>query len=474
MVPCSSRQPTCAVLKMRYVSLILGQAGTGKTTKLINDAAEAVRFLLDAKHKSALAITRMHGSRRRLQQKLAEKCPNVPFLVTTIDGFALSIVNRWRTALGYSRPIVPGRAADDVVETLFGVEVSFNKVLADATKLLATETVGSIIGAAFPLIVIDEFQDCRDDLLGFVVALSKHTNLLLAADDFQFLDAERAICPAVDWFESASGQGHAKTELTTIHRTSNQGILGAARAVRENTPATDATIPLYCWSGEGQAAWRVVQKLVYERWLGSAALICPSHDACISKILDSCNNQLAKKGLPPIRWIADRSLEAEQAAMRPIIESIAKQQTYNATRKSGQGADPLRSQIARRAFRFARLKGLGSPSTEVIERAVQDLLRERHAYSPRQAQRIVTTVHGAKNLEFDNVFVLWTYRVHGDAECQRRLLYNAITRAKKNCIVLFRGTIEAARKHPVVSLLGHPQDALPRSGTANRRGASRR
>jgi superfamily I DNA/RNA helicase len=46
------------------------------------------------------------------------------------------------------------------------------------------------------------------------------------------------------------------------------------------------------------------------------------------------------------------------------------------------------------------------------------------------------TVHGAKNREFEQVVVLWPAATGGNAEQKRRLLYNAITRAKRQCMVL--------------------------------------
>ena len=46
------------------------------------------------------------------------------------------------------------------------------------------------------------------------------------------------------------------------------------------------------------------------------------------------------------------------------------------------------------------------------------------------------TVHGAKNREFDNVVVLWPVAIVGSADQKRRLLYNAVTRAKVRCLVL--------------------------------------
>ena len=46
------------------------------------------------------------------------------------------------------------------------------------------------------------------------------------------------------------------------------------------------------------------------------------------------------------------------------------------------------------------------------------------------------TVHQAKNREFEGVIVLWPYRIAGDVEQQRRLLYNAVTRALRWCAVI--------------------------------------
>lgn len=46
------------------------------------------------------------------------------------------------------------------------------------------------------------------------------------------------------------------------------------------------------------------------------------------------------------------------------------------------------------------------------------------------------TIHQAKNREFDSVIVLWPYEVAGGADRQRRLLYNAVTRAKRQAVVI--------------------------------------
>jgi superfamily I DNA/RNA helicase len=49
------------------------------------------------------------------------------------------------------------------------------------------------------------------------------------------------------------------------------------------------------------------------------------------------------------------------------------------------------------------------------------------------------TIQRAKNREFAHVLVLWPHSVMGTPEHQRRLLYNAVTRAKERCSVVVFG-----------------------------------
>src|SRR5690606_25203190 len=53
-----------------------------------------------------------------------------------------------------------------------------------------------------------------------------------------------------------------------------------------------------------------------------------------------------------------------------------------------------------------------------------------------KAKLTFTTIHGAKNREFDNVIVLWPYNAPSDLMQKRKLLYNAVTRAKRNVVVI--------------------------------------
>ncbi len=460
---------------MGQVEVVIGQAGTGKTTWLMARANELAPGLVAAAHQRMLVITRMHGARRRLEQKLKDACRTIPYSVATIDGFALSIVNRWRTALGHTKPVaaVPGNV--DFVDGVLGIEADFGRVAGSAARLLQSQTVGGIIGATYPLIIIDEFQDCHGPLLQFVAALSKHASVLLAADEFQLLDSSVMGCPAVEWArtETAAGAGTIE-ELTICHRTTVTDILDAARGLRENIPATGRTIPVVCCPNHGPAAWKILERLVCcassDRWTGTCALICPSHDPVLEKVLESCANQLSKKKLAPIRW------QVEVSAKEERCRTAASLGLATATPDSdGSWQTPSRplawvaTNVLNRVQRFARLRGIDAIPHSLVERHVDMVVHEQRAYWSHSSSRTVTTVHGAKNREFDNVFVLWPYKVPPDVALRRRLLYNAVTRSRRNCMVLVLGNEDRARNDPVLGLLGPPEPAFkPRTRLKDR------
>ncbi len=433
------------------LTLVQGQAGTGKTTRLIDVAREQAPLLVVSPSQTALAITRMHGARRRLHLKLSEGLAGRRFTVTTIDAFALSIVNRWRTVLGYTQPVVPVRYEPSSSPTLFGTELSFASICRAASNLLKSPTVARLVGYSHPLIVIDEFQDCQGELLDFVAALAPVTTLLLAADDFQFLDGDSPGCPATDWAKrNITSVAEQITQLNTVHRTSNPRIMAAARALRSNVPAASRTVPVYSLASAALIAWRIIERMVFgrPRWHGATALICPSHDPLVDKVLASCDSQLRKRNCSPLEWDVRCSAEENAKAILPG-SSVA--------RWGQPGIEAARDQVLARAARFARLKGITAPSDVIVARHAEMVAHERTAYRPTLGPRLVTTIHGAKNLEFDNVFVLWPYRLPPGSEIQRRLLYNAITRAKQNCTVLVLGKPSRVQACPVLSLLGPAQ-----------------
>ncbi|HSW64917.1 MAG TPA: ATP-dependent helicase [Dissulfurispiraceae bacterium] len=450
---------------MKQVFLVTGYAGTGKTTWLMQKANELAPSILTAEHHALLAMTRMHGARRRVQTKLRESCPTIRCSVSTIDAFALSILNRWRTALGYSRPIQAVSDDANFANTLFGTEASFGRVLAAATSLLQSTTVRNVLSRSYPLILIDEFQDCHGQLLEFVKALSECSSLILAADDFQVLDSSAGSCPGLAWVQTE--QKPESTEcisLSTCYRTSVQPILDAARCLRDNTRSSAETIPVIACPDYGPAAFKILEALVFnaKQWQGSTALICPSHDPFVQEVLSSLSDQLQKRNLHPIKWFHESSAEHEQQQIRDTLGLATTNGPSNGNWVApSSDLDPIGSHIVSRSQRFAKLKGIKFIPHVVVARHIDAVVHEKRAYSVHTPKRIVTTIHGAKNREFDNVIVLWPYTVISDQELQRRLLYNAITRSKRNCVLLVRGDLTRAQNDPVLSLLGPARPAFP-------------
>lgn len=201
---------------------VCGQAGSGKTTRLIEGAvAETGQCMVDSSE-TLLALTFMHGARRRLSARLLDACKDKNAQSVTIDSFALSLVNKWRRSLGIGRPVLAAKTRPAVGADVYSF-LSFEDVLTQAVALLESPTVGKWVSESYPLIVVDEFQDCYGARLEFIKALSRWSCLLLAADEFQLLDDSVDGCPAVEWALSSCSDGRCRlVELEAIQRTTNK------------------------------------------------------------------------------------------------------------------------------------------------------------------------------------------------------------------------------------------------------------
>jgi superfamily I DNA/RNA helicase len=62
-------------------------------------------------------------------------------------------------------------------------------------------------------------------------------------------------------------------------------------------------------------------------------------------------------------------------------------------------------------------------------------MRRRYGAVDR-GEFVAMTIQQAKNREFDHVVVIWPYTIPNNDEQKRPLLYNAITRAQRSCLVL--------------------------------------
>jgi superfamily I DNA/RNA helicase len=439
---------------MGEIVAVVGQAGTGKTTWLMSKAKEFASKVITNPNQRLLVITRMHGARRRLEVTLRRSCPDIRYTISTIDSFALSMVNRWRTTFGFSKPVIAIQLDSNFMDTGLWVEAGFGNILSHAVQLLKSPTIGKVIGASYPLIMIDEFQDCHGIMLEFVKHLSRRSSMLLAADAFQFLNDKVEGCPAIEWIESLVSESKARIEtLQCCHRTSNNAILYAAKCLRENRKSKDKTVSVISCPKPAMAAWKVTDALLFrfytKNWDGNCAIISPSRDDYVTNVIDSCATQAQKRNRQPLKFQTEI---APDQHVKLVLKDIGFEEKRTQCIYSCDTSNPTGQQVIECVREQMRLRGLSDITEKIVVSYAERIVHRQRSYSPKEAKRLVITVHGAKNREFDNVIIIWPYRVR--EELKRQLLYNAITRARKHCMVLLQLTGKDAKSDSAISLLG--------------------
>ncbi|MBU2527589.1 MAG: ATP-dependent helicase [Bacteroidetes bacterium] len=425
-----------------------GAAGTGKTHNLVGRAGEIVQEGGLGEEQKLLALTFMNGARRRLDARLAENPAfRRRFDCQTFDVFARTLAARRRSLITQEM-----QAQVDALN-------QFNAPCSLAASLLENEAVRQWVVRSFPLILVDEAQDLDEHRLRILQGLAQSCQIVAAADEFQCLHDGRDTAPLIGWLEGA-GQTH---RLTQVRRTTQQGLLAAALAVREgrdvktvlaaktfnnrtswngagfrlqDAPATNANHALLAWSIANDIAQRQ----------GSVVILTPdSGNAIIRAALATVQtrqwtrNNGATFGPYPHEWDRHDNEEADalltsitlpdyatcadlRALLTPLAENVAIAQTLS------------------RIDRLRRAHGQSEFAAAQVTEFAREAIRNRSRLGFRQQRgHLAMTIQRAKNREFPNVIVLWPHTATGSAEHQRRLLYNAITRAQNHCTVIVLG-----------------------------------
>lgn len=414
------------------VRAFIGGAGCGKTHMLM----ESLSAHLDATPlhvgQRVLAITFMHGSRRRLEERLG-MLKNVKGKTecTTIDSFAWRLVRRWRSlgaALGFVN-IEPSE---------------YERVCEAASALAQVEEVYNWVAATFPILVVDEAQDMTVTRLGMVAGLAKRLKVFVAADEFQCLSEELRPNPACSWLSQVC----APEELTQPHRTNVNELLNAARAIRAGeAPKSEKFFVVAQTSTPPLAGAWINSNLSWYGGGKSVAIITPTHGTFARAALAWAAANKTKKGAGPynIAWEQSEAKAAteylatiqlaDQADGPSIAAVLAAAGDARTTRDVTEWLDIQRRTRAK--VEFAR--------NEVVKLIEQSFSQRRQSRRTEVRGWKGMTVHGAKNREFDNVIVLWPAAVGGSDDQRRRLLYNAVTRAKERCIVLVQAAAHMGR-----------------------------
>jgi superfamily I DNA/RNA helicase len=423
-------------------TFLSGPAGTGKTHNLIDEIRGWIDWNGLGQNQQVLCLTFMHSSRRRLEERLKYNDLSEFCKVMTIDSHSLSIVNRWHSAIGLSHQVIPKDEHSPEFTPILGEYITYEEILALSIKLLASQVVLNELRLAFPLIAIDEAQDCTGTRLQFVRSLCSNRNVIAAADPFQALDG----CEdAIEWLHNSQT---AHWHLNDSFRTESTDILSAANALRQRTIVSS---PLLKIAGKYQmAAWAAA----YPKKNGSCALIAPTKKG-LKRILGAIETQHVKKPNAPFpQWHEEGTNDERVALMRKHADEYI-----------ARSVDSRSSAIKRLSSKLDYLQRSinGISNSEIIEQWLgsEQTFRNYSAHSnPRFS---AMTVHAAKNREFEHVVVLWDPNTVSafSEESQRRLLYNAITRSKTSCMVVAIGSATDIRNNPILSLLGDGAPLFP-------------
>lgn len=404
--------------------VVEGAAGCGKTFRLMEALGEALAATPLQEGQRVIALTFMHGARRRLNEKL-RGIPGLAgrFECVTIDSFAWRLLRRWRslaTALGIQLPR----------------EDQYDAQCDAAGVLLERPDVRGWTAASFPIVLVDEAQDLKSQRLRMLRALAQSARTLIAADEFQCLDAALRPNPLIGWMRGAC----EPEVLNRVRRTNVPALLTAAAAIRGGgMPVTGAGFRILAAQGVPVAAAMLASAI---RWRQGrrVAVITPSLQGGFanSVVRRVCENPCGTRRNGPyaIRW--ERSEQDETAA---LIDGLQLDGVVSTAEVLAALEALPRSSAVREASTWVRHQARARGRSEFTRADIEAVMARqvavrRQRYGSDNYDFMAMTVHQAKNREFDGVFILWPYKIGGDDEHKRRLLYNALTRAQRWCTVV--------------------------------------
>lgn len=408
---------------------IEGPAGTGKTTRIFQELQRILEECRIAEHQQVLALTKMHGSRRRMDGRLRSMSAlRGRYRCCTADSFAWSIVRRWRT-------LARRRSASELAED------DYEQVCSLAGNLLAETTVSRWVVRLFPVVVVDEFQDCKGGQLAMVSGLSSLATCIVAADGFQDLEGTE-VNPAVAW---ARTNGESES-LGDIRRTSALGLLQASQAIRArgNIPNNGGGFTALGAHNHNVGASFVSMSLTWWSDCADIAVLTPvrpSSSRFVRGLIARVEaSPIGKRPVGPHRVPWEESQEEEWAKFVAELDlpddgdAEVCSDTFQFEDVSG-ARQALRHWIERQT----RVAGRTTFTADEIRCEARRIHQRSRAHRRVRSRGVrAMTIHQAKNREFHSVIVLWPYEVAGDMERQRRLLYNAITRAKHRVLVVIQ------------------------------------
>lgn len=404
-------------------------AGYGKTYRLMHMLSQTLAEHPLQEGQLVLALAFMHGARRRLNERL-DSLPGLArrYACMTVDSLAWRVRERWRSLGTHLGLPPPGDAG------------SFDTECQCAADMLADPALKLWLASSFPIVVVDEAQDLTVPRLAIVAALAEVARVFLAADEFQCLNPELRPNPLDQWLPTV-----CKPEaLREPRRTSIQDLLDTAQAIRGGKPPESKKQFKIMVGPKLPLAAAQLASAIKWRNGGSVAVIAPTiRDKWVKDTIVQVQTQPSGKnkdaGPFPIRWEEselDEMARLMGGVQLPEACSVAAAiQVLRTVPRSG----PVEQTIAWLQRTASTTGRAATGKSEVLDQVHRYIGIRRHQAATRDGGLLAMTVHQAKNREFDGVVLMWPYAIGGDDEAKRRLLYNAITRARRWCRVIAQG-----------------------------------
>jgi hypothetical protein len=412
------------------IRAFVGPAGVGKTFHLMNATQDALAAKPLEEGQRVLALTFMHGSRRRLDDRLRKVTGlRNRFACITIDRLAWELCIRWRSLRRYEgQPNLREEEYDATCDA--------------AGFLMEKNEVREWVARSYPYVVVDEAQDLRPERLRILRALESSLSMLAAADEFQCLIPALRPNPAMQWLNERC----RPLTLSVQHRTDEAALISAAHAIRAEKPIV-AGRNFTVIAAPGRPPFEFAATCVANAiaWNGGIdiAIITPSKaggfTSAVVERVSSGPVGKKKNGPYKIDWEqSDEDIVEHHASSLNLPadgELYATLEALNAT-----GSHPAIGMCREVILRCYSLTGRHHFEHGFVRQQLTMCFTRYRRFARSDSSRIkAMTVHQAKNREFEGVVILWPYRVAGDAEQQRRLLYNGITRAKRWCAIVAQG-----------------------------------
>lgn len=420
-----------------------GPAGSGKTYNLVQSLKRVLVERPLREDEAVLGVTYLHGSRRRMHVTLGKVAAvHGRFHACTIDSLVRLIVCRWRSL---------GKEIDPNL-SVASATPDFKKMCEVGAALLQKPPVAQWLARRYPVVLVDELQDCHGNRLHVIKAIESCSHMIAAADEFQDLETT-GTSEAVEWLHSTNGK---QTVLTGNHRTKQQVLLRVADRLRSSCDCGDTLASRLCPAKNANVgAGGVARSLVYNGFK-DVVILTPTGPETSPFVCDVVVRLTEKPIQPsgvkapigPFRVEWESSNESQREALIAKLGDLSSGISLNRLAELCAGSRDAERDLCEWAQGQHRLKGLSNFSEAGLIAAADRILQSRRAFLPDKPSTIIRamTINQAKNREFEGVIVLWPFIVGGDLNSHRRKLYNAITRAKRwACVVVQENAVGKSR-----------------------------